>query len=186
MIGFWGAIIDGDTSKQFNLPSNLRLTQATFDPKSTSDERVALLVEIEEQEHLVCTLKRFTEEICRLDLIFVKGEPIIFKVQGNSAVHLSGYFEPELAEEKDESESESESESDSGSENDNKEEEDDDIEDDDIEDDDDDIQENQNKDDIDDDVNNDANDDIKDNNVVQDDIKDPDEDEDEDDIEDDD
>lgn len=77
------------------------LVQATLALDAKPGEKVGITCKIggedeDGQEVLICSLREGNTESQSLDLIF--DQYTEFKVQGNSSVHLTGYYMPEYEE----------------------------------------------------------------------------------------
>lgn len=92
---FWGiSCVSGKIYKQV-VGQRFRLTMAVLDPKSfdedSGDKIVSLSVIQNDKEFLLCILKHGEIHQVNLNLIFDKGDNVVFYISGSGTVHLSGY-----------------------------------------------------------------------------------------------
>jgi len=91
---FWGICCESGKQYAQVVGQRFRITMAVLDPKSSSksgDRTVSLIVIRGGVEYLLCVLKHEEIHQVNLNLIFDKGENVIFYINGYGKVYLSGY-----------------------------------------------------------------------------------------------
>lgn len=86
------------------VPATFKLTMASLGPESEAastgkSARNTLMLKLDEnQEFAICSLTSGKTEQQPLDLVFNEGENIAFHIEGQTAVHLTGYYLVDAAE----------------------------------------------------------------------------------------
>lgn len=102
--GFWGLVVEPSKLYSQTVPATFKVTMASLGPESENastgkSTRNTLILKLDEkQEFAICSLVSGKTEQQPLDLVFTEGENISFQVEGPSAVHLTGYYLIDAAE----------------------------------------------------------------------------------------
>ena len=92
--GFWGLVVEPGKNYSQEVPNTFKLTMASLGSGSeTKPGRTTLIMQIDEKENYsLCSLSLGKTEQQPLDLVFAQGETISFQVEGESSIHLTGYY----------------------------------------------------------------------------------------------
>lgn len=102
--GFWGLVVEPSKMYSQTVPATFKLTMASLGPESEAAStgkaaRNTLMLKLDEnQEFAICSLTSGKTEQQPLDLVFNEGENIAFHIEGQTAVHLTGYYLVDAAE----------------------------------------------------------------------------------------
>eukprot|EP00435_Cladocopium_sp_Y103_P040276 s2400_g10.t3 len=93
-MSFWGCIVPPGQSKKVETRAGelLHLSQACLAPDTPNGASSKVLVEQGGQSYAVACLKEGSQEFCALDL-FLDAKEAKLAVKGKATVHLTGYFE---------------------------------------------------------------------------------------------
>lgn len=95
---FLGLVVEPSKSYSQTVPATFKVTMASLGPESENAEtlkakRNTLILKLDGKEDFsLCSLTLGKVEQQALDLVFNEGEEISFHVDGDVAVHLSGYY----------------------------------------------------------------------------------------------
>ncbi|KAI8338924.1 hypothetical protein BC941DRAFT_469104 [Chlamydoabsidia padenii] len=90
--GFWGLqVLPGKQYTQ-NVTVPFIITMASLTDKIQSNTRCSLIIKVDEEEFVVCSLipEKLEQQI--LGLTLMEGEQVTFSVKGDNAVHLTGNY----------------------------------------------------------------------------------------------
>lgn len=92
--GFWGLVVEPGKNYSQEVPNTFKLTMASLGPQAEGKtSRTTLILKIDDKEdYALCSLTLGKVEQQPLDLVFAQGESISFQVEGDSSIHLTGYY----------------------------------------------------------------------------------------------
>ena len=92
MSQFWGLVVSPNKTYRKVVDESFKLSQACLDLSAPVGARVALKVNVDDNEHVLCILTAGTTDMSPLDVVFAEGAEIVFSVDGDHDVHLTGQF----------------------------------------------------------------------------------------------
>lgn len=94
---FWGGVLEpGGELTNFPSGALLRVSQACIAPDAAEGASARLLLESSGQAYALARLRADSSPRCVLDM-FLDASRAKFIVKGKAAVHLTGYFEPDIS-----------------------------------------------------------------------------------------
>ena len=72
------------------IETSFLLAQASLDTSSAGDGDVQVLLSVDDQTYLLCTLRKNTVLQSALNINFTAGDKVTFFSKGNGIVHLTG------------------------------------------------------------------------------------------------
>ncbi|XP_066994492.2 46 kDa FK506-binding nuclear protein [Anabrus simplex] len=88
---FWGLVMEPGKRYAQTVDKSFHISMACMEPNSSDNDFVPVMLDIENQEYILCNLHKHKGIQCQLDLNFRTGSKIAFFSSGKSRVHLTGY-----------------------------------------------------------------------------------------------
>ncbi|XP_074605236.1 uncharacterized protein LOC141858399 [Brevipalpus obovatus] len=97
---FWGVVLEPGKQYAQKADTSFHLTMAAIEPSTKTPAPnkspiTSVLLESNKTKFILCNLDQQNHIQQQLDFVFVEGEDIVFSVNGDSKVHLTGYIMPD-------------------------------------------------------------------------------------------
>jgi hypothetical protein len=91
---FFGLVVQPSFQCKTLLKDTLLLTRAVIDPEASANAAARLILAIDKSKAPLCDLDGRDVLSVPLNIQLFPGVEIVFTVQGNCPIHVSGFYEP--------------------------------------------------------------------------------------------
>lgn len=92
---FWALVILPNKRYTQEVSKSFHVSMACMDLESADQEYTSVILEMNDEKHILCNLNKNKYVQQSLDLNFQTGDQISFFTRGKSTIHLTGYLIPE-------------------------------------------------------------------------------------------
>ncbi|KAJ5075051.1 peptidylprolyl isomerase [Anaeramoeba ignava] len=94
MESFWAHSFEPNRTYTIKPSIDQRLTTISLGPEAVENSKVRLYYIDGDLEILLCTLYQNKKTTARVDLLFQAEKEFQWRIEGDSMLHLSGYYDP--------------------------------------------------------------------------------------------